>query len=67
MDMLYDLALMSHTVPVILSTSKEWQDTLVRKDVLFVQVEGIKPAELKRNSTFQQAHVLHRTANKLAW
>jgi len=67
MDMLYDLALMSHTVPVIVSNSKEWQDTLVRKDVLFVQVEGIKREELKRNSMLQQAYVINRTANKLSW
>lgn len=67
MAKLYDLALMSHTVPVILSDSKEWQDTLVRKDVVFVQVEGIKWEELEQNLMFQQAHVINRTANKLAW
>jgi hypothetical protein len=64
---LYDLALMSHTVRVILSNSKEWQDTLVREDVVFVQVEGVKSEELERNLRFQQAHVINRTANKLAW
>lgn len=64
---LYDLALMSHTVRAILSNSKEWQDTLVREDVVFVQVEGVKSEELERNLRFQQAHVINRTANKLAW
>ncbi len=67
MDTLYDLALMSHRVPVIVSDSKEWQDTLVRKYELFVQVEGIKREELERNSVFQQAYVINRTANRLAW
>ncbi|KAG0605879.1 hypothetical protein M758_9G094900 [Ceratodon purpureus] len=67
MAKLYDLALMSHTVPVILSDSKEWQDTLVRTDVVFVLVEGIKSEELVHNLTFQQAHVINRTANKRAW
>ena len=67
MAMLYDLALMSHTVPVILSNSKEWQDTLGRKDVVFVQVEGIKSEELEQNLMFRQAHVVNRTANKLSW
>lgn len=67
MDMLYDLASMSHTVPVILSSAKEWQEILARKDTSIVHVEGIKRAELKRNKTLQEAHVIYRTSSKLAW
>ncbi len=67
MAKLYDLTLMSYTTPVILSDSKEWQDTLARNDVAFVHVEGIKSEELEQNLMFRQAHVINRTTNELAW
>ena len=60
---LYDLSLMSHTVPVILSDSQEWQDTLVQKDQVVSVNSSVKSEELK----FQRAHIINRTANKLAW
>ncbi|XP_073386119.1 uncharacterized protein [Physcomitrium patens] len=67
MAALYDLVLMSQTVPVIASNSKEWHDIFLRKDTVFVQVEGIKREELKHKEMFRQAHVVNRTANKQAW
>eukprot|EP00252_Welwitschia_mirabilis_P007831 TRINITY_DN19551_c0_g1_i1.p1 TRINITY_DN19551_c0_g1~~TRINITY_DN19551_c0_g1_i1.p1 ORF type:complete len:413 (+),score=58.35 TRINITY_DN19551_c0_g1_i1:255-1493(+) len=71
MDSLYDLDLISKTVPVILDNSKEWQEVisaLVRSGSKgLINVQGVGRKELKENALYREAWVLNRTASPLSW
>ncbi|TVU46911.1 hypothetical protein EJB05_06484, partial [Eragrostis curvula] len=70
MESLYDIDLISRTVPVILDNSETWHDivsrtTFQKGSVAYVQ--GISRAELKANPLYSTALVINRTASPLAW
>lgn len=69
MDSLYDLALMSQTVKVILDSSAEWQQALSKARFLrtAMDVKGISRLELKQKFPYKEAMVINRTASPLAW
>ncbi|KAL5219009.1 hypothetical protein ABZP36_019693, partial [Zizania latifolia] len=71
MESLYDIDLISKTVPVILDNSKTWHEIISRSmksDVRGVtHVQGINRDELKENPLYSKALVINRTASPLAW
>uniref|UniRef100_A0A0E0KE34 Uncharacterized protein n=1 Tax=Oryza punctata TaxID=4537 RepID=A0A0E0KE34_ORYPU len=70
MDSLYDIDLISKTVPVILDNSKTWHEIISRSmksDGGVAHVQGIGRAELKENPLYSKALVINRTASPLAW
>ncbi|XP_072960304.1 uncharacterized protein [Typha angustifolia] len=71
MDSLYDLDLLSQTVPVILDNSKVWHRILLTSMKLgkrgIAHVEGVGRTDLKENSMYSNVLLINRTASPLAW
>lgn len=71
MDSLYDLDLISDTVPIILDNSKMWHQVLSTSMKLgsrgVAHVKGISRIELRDNSSYSNILLINRTASPLAW
>ncbi|KAK4281967.1 hypothetical protein QN277_013404 [Acacia crassicarpa] len=71
MDTLYDIDLISETVPVILDDSKEWSQVLSTSMKLGApgagHVEGVSRIDLKENNKFSDLLLINRTASPLSW
>lgn len=71
MDSLYDLDLISKTVPVILDNSKTWYKILSTSMKLgargVAHVEGITRGNLKEDSRYSSLLLINRTASPLSW
>ncbi|KAL6555327.1 hypothetical protein OROGR_006585 [Orobanche gracilis] len=71
MDSLYDLDLISNTVPVILDNSKVWHHVLATSMNLgsrgIAHVQGINRADLKENALYSNLLLINRTASSLSW
>ncbi|XP_011027258.1 PREDICTED: uncharacterized protein LOC105127599 isoform X2 [Populus euphratica] len=71
MDSLYDMDLISETVPVILDNSKDWYQVLSTSMKLgargVAHVEGISRVDLKENSHYSNLLLINRTASPLSW
>ncbi|KAM7529977.1 hypothetical protein LguiB_033387 [Lonicera macranthoides] len=71
MDSLFDLDLMSNTVPVILDNSKMWYKVLSTSMKLgsrgVAHVEGVGRADLKGKSLYSNILLINRTASPLSW
>lgn len=71
MESLYDIDLISETVPVILDNSREWYRVLVTSMKLGAQgaghVEGVSRIDLKESSKFSNLLLINRTASPLSW
>jgi hypothetical protein len=71
MESLYDIDLISRTVPVVLDNSKIWHAIASRATKLgergVAHVQGISRAELKENPMYSKALLINRTASPLAW
>lgn len=71
MDSLYDMDLISDTVPVILDNSKLWYRVLLTSMKLgargFAHVEGVTRFDLKENSQYSNLLLINRTASPLSW
>ena len=71
MDSLYDLDLISDTVPVILDNSKLWYQVLSTSMKLgprgVAHVEGINRVDLKEDSHYSNLLLINRTASRLSW
>ncbi|KAA8517326.1 hypothetical protein F0562_017625 [Nyssa sinensis] len=71
MDSLYDLDLMSNTVPVILDNSKMWYRVLSTSMKLgdrgIAHVKGVSRDDLKEKSGYSNILLINRTASPLSW
>ncbi|KAK1574917.1 hypothetical protein Q3G72_000991 [Acer saccharum] len=71
MDSLYDMDLISETVPVILDNSKMWYHVLLTSMKLgargVAHVEGVSRVDLKENSRYSSLLLINRTASPLSW
>ncbi|KAL6523295.1 hypothetical protein OROGR_016898 [Orobanche gracilis] len=71
MDSLYDLDLISNTVPVILDNSKLWHHVLATSMKLgsrgIAHVQGINRADLKENALYSNLLLINQTASPLSW
>ncbi|KAK9123307.1 hypothetical protein Sjap_012909 [Stephania japonica] len=71
MDSLYDLELISKTVPVILDNSKMWYRVLSTSMKLgtrgVAHVEGIDRVNLKEDARYSNLLMINRTASPLSW
>ncbi|RWR75973.1 hypothetical protein CKAN_00438100 [Cinnamomum micranthum f. kanehirae] len=71
MDSLYDLDLMSNTVPVILDNSKMWYHVLLTSMKLgnrgVAHVEGVDRVDLKESNVYSNLLLINRTASPLSW
>lgn len=71
MDSLYDLDLISNTVPVIMDNSEMWHRILSTSMKLGVRglahVQGVSRVDLKENSLYSNALLINRTASPLSW
>ncbi|KAL0453225.1 UNVERIFIED_CONTAM: hypothetical protein Slati_1300600 [Sesamum latifolium] len=71
MDSLYDLDLISDTVPVILDNSKMWHHVLTTSMKLgsrgIAHVQGVSRADLKEKSLYSNLLLINRTASPLSW
>lgn len=71
MDSLYDIDLISDTVPVILDNSELWHLVLSTSMKLgargIAHVEGVSHADLKENSHYSNLLLINRTASPLSW
>nr|GMD43037.1 uncharacterized protein LOC109181792 [Ipomoea batatas] len=71
MDSLYDVDLISDTVPVILDNSKMWHQVLETSMKLgsrgVAHVKDVSRTELKENSPYSDILLINRTASPLAW
>ncbi|KAK9169698.1 hypothetical protein Syun_001838 [Stephania yunnanensis] len=71
MDSLYDLELISKTVPVILDNSKMWYRVLSTSMKLgargVAHVEGIDRVDLKEDAHYSNLLMINRTASPLSW
>ncbi|KAK9290245.1 hypothetical protein L1049_008412 [Liquidambar formosana] len=71
MDSLYDLDLMSDTVPVILDNSKMWYQVLSTSMKLgargVAHVGELTRVDLKENSRYSNLLLINRTASPLSW
>ena len=71
MDSLYDMDLISETVPVILDNSKDWYRVLSTSMRLgargVAHVEGISRFDIKENSHYSNLLLINRTASPLSW
>ncbi|KAL4607451.1 hypothetical protein ACB092_09G175200 [Castanea dentata] len=71
MDSLYDMDLISDTVPVILDNSKLWYQVLSTSMKLgprgVAHVEGINRVELKEDIHYSNLLLINRTASPLSW
>ncbi|GLT28018.1 hypothetical protein SLA2020_029770 [Shorea laevis] len=71
MDSLYDIDLISNTVPVILDNSKTWYQILSTSMKLgdrgVAHVEGVSRVDLEENSHYSNLLLINRTASPLSW
>uniref|UniRef100_A0A2P2J8I0 Uncharacterized protein LOC8273873 isoform X2 n=1 Tax=Rhizophora mucronata TaxID=61149 RepID=A0A2P2J8I0_RHIMU len=71
MDSLYDIDLISETIPVILDDSKAWYQVLSTSMKLgdrgVTHIEGVSRVDLKHNSRYSNLLLLNRTASPLSW
>ncbi|KAG8079567.1 hypothetical protein GUJ93_ZPchr0007g5436 [Zizania palustris] len=71
MESLYDIDLISRTVPVILDDPQSWYAIISRSTKLgegdVAHVQGVSRNELKQNSLYKDALLINRTASPLAW
>jgi hypothetical protein len=71
MDTLYDLDLISNTVPVILANSKTWYKVLSTSMKLGLRgvahVDGVSRADLKVKENYKSILLINRTASPLSW
>ncbi|CAM8989321.1 unnamed protein product [Rhodiola kirilowii] len=71
MESLYDLSLISKTVPVILDNSKAWYSVLSRSIKLgdrgVADVKSVSRDVLKRDDRYSKLLLMNRTASPLAW
>lgn len=71
MDSLYDLDLISNTIPVILDNSKVWYHVLSTSMKLrsrgVAHVEGVSRGDLKGNKLYSDILLINRTASPLSW
>ncbi|KMZ71026.1 hypothetical protein ZOSMA_18G01250 [Zostera marina] len=71
MNSLYDLELISRTVPVVLDDSKMWDQILLKSVELgkrgMASVEGISRYDLKDKTIYSDTFLINRTANYLSW
>ncbi|CAN0922565.1 hypothetical protein LINGRAHAP2_LOCUS33116 [Linum grandiflorum] len=71
MDSLYDIDLMSETVPVILDNSREWFHVVSTAMKLgsrgIAHVEGVSRSALKEDSHYTNLLLINRTASPLSW
>lgn len=71
MDSLYDMDLISQTVPVILDNSKTWYKVLSKSMKLGKQgvanVYKINRTVLSDDSMYSNIFLINRTANPLSW
>ncbi|KAL3534688.1 hypothetical protein ACH5RR_003149 [Cinchona calisaya] len=71
MDSLYDLDLISETVPVILDNSKQWHQVLSTSMKLgsrgIANVQGVSRDDLRSKSSYSNILLLNRTASPLSW
>ncbi|KAG2687388.1 hypothetical protein I3760_09G048900 [Carya illinoinensis] len=71
MDSLYDMDLISDTVPVILDNSELWYQILSTSMKLgareIAQVEGVSRVALKENNLYSNLVLINRTASPLSW
>lgn len=71
MDSLYDMDLISETIPVILDNSKTWYRVLSTSMKLgkmgMAQVEGVSRVDLRDGSLYSNALLINRTASPLSW
>ncbi|CAM8882913.1 unnamed protein product [Rhodiola kirilowii] len=71
MDSLYDLSLMSETVPVILDNSKTWYQvvstSMKLEDRGAAHVKDVHREDLKHNDRYTKLLLINRTASPLSW
>jgi hypothetical protein len=71
MESLYDIDLISRTVPVVLDNPRSWYEIISRSTKLgedgVVHVQGVSRADLKENPYYSGALLINRTASSLAW
>ncbi|KAK7278984.1 hypothetical protein RJT34_24025 [Clitoria ternatea] len=71
MDSLYDMELISETVPVILDNSKDWYRVLSTSMKLgargVTDVEGVSRVDLRENNRYSDLLLINRTASPLSW
>lgn len=71
MDSLYDIDLISKTVPVILDNSKTWYEILSTSMKLgdrgMANVQGVSRLDLKDNGKYLNLLLINRTASPLSW
>ncbi|XP_054802103.1 uncharacterized protein LOC129305920 isoform X2 [Prosopis cineraria] len=71
MDSLYDIDLISDTIPVILDNSEEWFEVLSTGMRLgargVAHVEGVSRADLRYNNRYSNLLFINRTASPLSW
>lgn len=71
MDSLYDVDLISDTVPVILDNSKLWYQVLSTSMRLgargVAHVGGVSRVELKEDNRYLNLLLINRTASPLSW
>ncbi|OAY43321.1 uncharacterized protein LOC110621783 [Manihot esculenta] len=71
MDSLYDIDLISETIPVILDNSKVWHHVLSTSMKLgdrgVAHVEGVSRVDLKEKSHYSNILLINRTASPLSW
>ena len=71
MESLYDIDLISKTVPVVLDNPRSWYGIVSRSTKLgegnVVHVQGVSRDELKDNPLYSDALLVNRTASPLAW
>ncbi|KAJ0099332.1 hypothetical protein Patl1_21156 [Pistacia atlantica] len=70
-ESLYDVDLISETVPVILDDSKMWYRVLMTSMKLgargVAHVEGVSRADLRNDTRYSNLLLINRTANPLSW
>ncbi|XP_051138975.1 uncharacterized protein LOC127256811 [Andrographis paniculata] len=71
MDSLYDLDLISNTVPTILDNSNWWHEVLATSMKLgsrgVAHVQGVSRVDLKEKSSYANLLLINRTASPLSW
>lgn len=71
MDSLYDLDLISNTVPVILDNSKAWHHVLATSMKLgsrgIAHVQGVSRTDLQQKKKYSNLLLINRTASPLSW
>uniref|UniRef100_A0A0E0QBV6 Uncharacterized protein n=1 Tax=Oryza rufipogon TaxID=4529 RepID=A0A0E0QBV6_ORYRU len=72
MESLYDIDLISRTVPVVLDNPQSWYAIVSRSTKLgeegdVAHAQGVSRQELKENTLYSKAFLINRTASPLAW